>query len=235
VQNSRTCGRTETTRVWTLVSYVRLALAQSTRYFNPCTPSSRVGSRVAPVLPSTTIQGGHVMGLPQLVGLHSAFCHKPVASIAEGTFCASCGNPVHLTCRQLGGTLRAGGRCEACGGDVESPIGMEIRAAREAEVNGSGIQVICPKCGSTHGFRPLQGADSSRADGIIFFGLLPWLLWLLTCVAVAGGPAGELECFKCQCVFRPRNRLRELGCLAVLVLLTGGLITLAVLSGGARP
>jgi hypothetical protein len=42
--------------------------------------------------------------------------------------------------------------------------------------------------------------------------------------------SGKVQCCKCEYVFRPRSRFREIGCLIMLLVLMGGLIGLMIFS-----
>src|SRR5262245_49854281 len=93
------------------------------------------------------------MDFPQLVGLKCSSCNKTISSVAEGTFCSACNNPVHLKCMPPPRTPIAQDRCEVCGSDPESPIAQEIKAEVEEHIASGYTNIVCPNCGSTHGFR----------------------------------------------------------------------------------
>ena len=161
------------------------------------------------------------MGYPQLVGLKCSRCNKTIDSIAEGRFCSSCCNPIHLTCMPLRGTVWPEGGCTECGSDPQSPLAMEIKAEIQERI-GTGPRVICPNCGSTHGFSPFR-PDSGPNPFFLLLGAVPYfLMWIIA----AGANVGELQCFKCQYAFRPRNRVREIGCIIILVLALAAIVAL---------
>ena len=125
------------------------------------------------------------MNYPQIVGLKCWYCNKTISSITEGRFCSSCCNPIHLTCTLPGRTAVPEGRCAECGADPQSPLALEVKA--EIQKRATDPQIICPSCGSTHGFGPFR-TDSSPDPNVRIFGALPYLLmWIM----VAGANSGE--------------------------------------------
>lgn len=163
------------------------------------------------------------MNYPQIVGLKCWYCNKTISSITEGRFCSSCCNPIHLTCTLPGRTAVPEGRCAECGADPQSPLALEVKA--EIQKRATDPQIICPSCGSTHGFGPFR-TDSSPDPNVRIFGALPYLLmWIM----VAGANSGELQCFKCQYIFRPRSRGRSIGCMVVLLLGLAAIVALIIL------
>jgi rubredoxin len=164
------------------------------------------------------------MHYPQIVGLKCWCCNTTISSITEGRFCSSCFNPIHLTCTRPESIAVPQGRCPSCGADPHSPQALEVRAEIQERI-ATDIQVICPNCGSTDGFAPFR-PDASPNPIVLLFGALPYLImWLFG----AGASLGELQCFKCQYVFRPRSRVREIGCIVVLVLGLAAIMALIVL------
>jgi hypothetical protein len=127
-------------------------------------------------------------------------------------------------------TVVANGRCVDCGADPQSPLALTI----EAEVQKrtlTGPRVICPNCGSTQGFGPVP-QDFTQDQTYKPFGLLYLLVWIVGATA----NMGELECSRCQHVFRTRSRIREIGCIALLGLIAAVVMALLWLSGSpARP
>jgi hypothetical protein len=163
------------------------------------------------------------MDYPQIVGLKCCRCNKTISSITEGRFCSSCFSPIHLTCTPPEPTAGADGRCTECGADPQSALAQEIRAEIQDRA-AAGPKVVCPNCGSTQGFGPLR-TDTSPNPIVLLFGALPYLfLWLLG----AGANLGELQCFKCQYVFRPRSRVREIGCGVLLLFALAGIVVVIV-------
>jgi hypothetical protein len=164
------------------------------------------------------------MHYPQIVGLKCWSCNKTISSITEGRFCPSCCNPMHLTCRRPESTAAPEGRCTECGADPQSPLAQEVRAEIQ-ERAATGPQVTCPNCGSTHGFSPFR-TEASPNSVAVLLGALPYLLmWLIG----AGVTMGQLQCFKCQYVFRPRSRVREFGCIVLLIVGLGVTVVLLIL------
>jgi hypothetical protein len=163
------------------------------------------------------------MDYPQIVGLKCWRCDKAISSITEGQFCPSCCNPMHLKCRLPEGSAVAEERCSECGADPQSPLARKVRAEVE-ERAAAGPRVICPNCGSTHGFRPFR-TDASPNPAVLLLGAIPYLLmWMVG----ASAQMGELECFKCQYIFRPRSRVREIGCIIMIVLGLAAVVALSV-------
>lgn len=114
------------------------------------------------------------------------------------------------------------GRCDECGADPLSPVALEVKAEVE-ERSSSSPSVICPNCGSTQGFRPYPPHESdSRPDPpVLLFGCLVYLFllpYVLFRMLGAGANLGELQCFKCQYIFRPQSRVRDIGCIVLLLL-----------------
>ena len=107
------------------------------------------------------------MNYPQIVGLKCWYCNKTISSITEGRFCSSCCNPIHLTCTLPGRTAVPEGRCAECGADPQSPLALEVKA--EIQKRATDPQIICPSCGSTHGFGPFR-TDSSPDPNVRIFG-----------------------------------------------------------------
>jgi hypothetical protein len=68
--------------------------------------------------------------MPQLVGLECAICRAPIASVLQGEFCATCGNPIHKRCATP--NLARSGACEACGADVAAGAAHRGRSREEA-------------------------------------------------------------------------------------------------------
>jgi hypothetical protein len=159
----------------------------------------------------------YIMAAPQLVGLACAVCGKTIPSIAEGIFCPECSNPVHLRCQPANKAAVAAGLCAVCGGDPQSDMAVSVRAAMVQELTENTRRIACPSCGSTRGFRPFQREQMSATSRNLRGGLL---LFLVNDLAVGG----ELQCMKCECVFHPRNRVRDIGCIAVVFLLVVGLV-----------
>lgn len=67
------------------------------------------------------------MSLPQLVGKICAICNRSIGSILEGVFCESCGNPVHVGCRQVDTMGQRDGKCAQCGSDPGKAASSEVR------------------------------------------------------------------------------------------------------------
>jgi predicted RNA-binding Zn-ribbon protein involved in translation (DUF1610 family) len=151
------------------------------------------------------------MGLPQLVGKTCASCQKTISSIVEGEFCPKCGNPVHLHCQPADENAATSGKCNVCGTDPKNPVAVEVSSARK-ELATSGPRIVCPNCGSTAGFGPFR-----QEARIIPFGFLATMFVLLS----AASNVGELQCFRCQYVFKPTSFIRQLGCLAILLMVAG--------------
>jgi hypothetical protein len=68
--------------------------------------------------------------MPQLVGLECALCHAPIASVLDGEFCATCGNPVHKRCATP--RVAKSGACEVCGADATAGAAHRQRSQEEA-------------------------------------------------------------------------------------------------------
>jgi hypothetical protein len=173
------------------------------------------------------------MGLPQLVGLPCVCCHKVVASVSEGLFCPDCGNPVHRDCLPQDAAAGEAGRCATCGGDLQNPVAVEVRTEREPEATQRSRILVCPNCGSRSGFRPFRGDESLRREraiavGLPFFCLLGPIVLLFFWV-FGSATAGQVQCVQCDYVFRPWSRLREIGCIVLLILGSCGLLALAIL------
>jgi hypothetical protein len=168
------------------------------------------------------------MSLPQLVGLRCVCCHKAIGSVVEGLFCPGCGNPAHRDCLAPDRAPREGDGCARCGGDLQSPEAVEVRAELQRGAVYADRALVCPNCGSRSGFRPFRGDERLRRErdtGLLL--LFKWLLlfgWLYD-----AGTTGELQCFKCDYVFRPRSRAREVGCIVLVVLAFIGLLALSIL------
>ena len=159
---------------------------------------------------------------PQLVGLKCSRCNKTIESITEGQFCSFCFNPIHVSCAQPEGTVPPEGRCTKCGADPNSPLALEIKSEVRQSMR-SVPRVICPNCGSTEGFSPFRTDSGLNNPFFLVLGALPYLLmWFIG----ASKNIGELQCFKCQYVFRPRSRVREIGCIIIFVLALAGLVIL---------
>jgi hypothetical protein len=179
------------------------------------------------------------MDLPQLVGLQCAFCQKSVGSVADGGFCPVCGNPVHIWCRQPGETI-ADGKCTACGGDPANSVAVEVRTTRERLEKFEGYGTVkfgeraplaCPECGSMDGFRTYRPEDS-RSNAVpfvasLFFGLLG----ILAAAGLTAATAGQVQCVRCDFVFWPPNRLRDIGCIVATLVVGATGITLLLLWG----
>src|SRR6185369_12320978 len=109
------------------------------------------------------------------------------------------------------------------GADPQSPQALEVKAQIQ-ERAATGPRVVCPNCGSTHGFRPAQ-TEGSPNPIVLLFGALPYLLlWIIG----AGVNVGQLQCFRCQYVFRPRSRMREFGCVVLLVITLAAAVALII-------
>ena len=79
------------------------------------------------------------MSLPQLIGLKCVTCQKSIGSVIEGTFCTTCGNPVHQKC--VGAAQQAPAeRCPQCGGDPNSGLAREVRRERGAAAQDLALQ-----------------------------------------------------------------------------------------------
>jgi hypothetical protein len=116
-----------------------------------------------------------------------------------------------LTCTPKEITAAREGQCAECGADPQSPLALQIRADIEQTA-------ACPNCGSTHGFGPFR----SKPDPLVLlFGAILYLL-------MAGANVGELQCFKCQYVFRPRSRVREIGCVVVLFVVLAAIAAVVI-------
>jgi predicted RNA-binding Zn-ribbon protein involved in translation (DUF1610 family) len=163
----------------------------------------------------------------QLVGLKCALCHKTVASVVDGAFCPSCGNPVHVKCRRPARDAAPAGQCADCGGEEQNPIAVQVRILRDQPPGTGDTRLACPNCHSDRGFRPYgELSDPGLAlFRLILFGVL--LYWLIESVNT-----GQLQCLDCDYIFRPRNRAREYGCMAVLAVLLVALLVWAVLPRG---
>jgi rubredoxin len=170
------------------------------------------------------------MTYPPIVGLRCASCNKFISSKTEGRFCSSCSNPVHLSCSPPWSTDLFKGQCPECGSDCQSPLAMELQAeiqysaAIAAELKAA--KVICPNCGSKEGF------ETNRMDlepnRLVFGGTFYSLIAILS----AAEDAELLKCIKCRHIFRPlrpRNRVREIGCIILLVLGLGAIVALMVI------
>ena len=157
------------------------------------------------------------MGLPQLDGRTCVRCRCKVSSIAEGEYCTACGNPVHFSCLDKTDEPVELGHCERCGGDPGSVISDKVLDARKLEAS-TPARLLCPNCGSTRGFGPPDSNTNRYSPGARVTGVIHMLKPLLVFLATGG----DLQCFKCLYVFRPRSRVREIGC---LVLAVGGLLT----------
>ncbi len=157
------------------------------------------------------------MGLPQLVGRTCVRCRCKISSIAEGEYCSACANPVHFSCLDKSDEPIELGHCQRCGGDPRSVIADKVLDARKLEA-GTPALLLCPNCGSTRGFGPYDSKGNRYPLGIRGTGLqgIAHLLW--THLA----RQSEVQCFKCLYVFRPRSKVREIGC---VVLAVGGLLT----------
>jgi DNA-directed RNA polymerase subunit RPC12/RpoP len=178
------------------------------------------------------------MGVPQLVGLQCAVCQRKVESITAGVFCPVCGNPVHATCLQVEATDIADGRCNACGGNAESPLAVEVRASRHEHAfgkPGGSAGLVCPACGSTRGFRPFRQYDDGRtANHTIIIGWFG-ILFILAGAASELGTAGQYQCVECDRVFRPPSRLRQVGCIVLILLAVAAFLSMVYLALGRGP
>jgi hypothetical protein len=166
----------------------------------------------------------------QLVGMKCARCHKTVASVVDGVFCATCGNPVHLKCRRPCDDPAPEGECAECGGDVRNPVAVEVQTLRDQRPGTGDTRLACPNCHSDRGFRPYEG-QSDNAPNVIYFLFLGPLLYILI-FGVGPLGLGRLQCLDCDYIFRPRNRAREYGCLIVLALLLTGALAWLLFSPG---
>jgi len=68
--------------------------------------------------------------MPQLVGLECAICNERVASMLDGEFCATCGNPVHKRCATP--RVAKSGACAVCGADAIAGAAHRQRSQQEA-------------------------------------------------------------------------------------------------------
>jgi len=68
--------------------------------------------------------------MPQLVGLECALCNAPIASVLDGEFCATCGNPVHKRCATP--NVAKSGACAVCGADATAGAAHRQRSREEA-------------------------------------------------------------------------------------------------------
>lgn len=68
--------------------------------------------------------------MPQLVGLECALCNEPIASVLDGEFCATCGNPVHKRCATP--RVAKSGACAVCGADAAAGAAHRQRSQEEA-------------------------------------------------------------------------------------------------------
>src|SRR4051812_30044288 len=93
-------------------------------------------------------------GLPQLAGLRCSWLDKSISSVAEGAFCASCFNPVHNNCRPSPGNPVPEGFCVDCGANPNSETAQRVQAEVEEHSAKGHPALICPRCGSSHGFSP---------------------------------------------------------------------------------
>jgi hypothetical protein len=94
--------------------------------------------------------------LLQIAGLPCAACGKSIASLAEGSFCGTCCNPLHNNCKPAPGTPVADDRCDECGVDPQDPRAVQLRAEMQEELGKGPANLLCPGCGSTRGFKPYR-------------------------------------------------------------------------------
>jgi transcription elongation factor Elf1 len=168
------------------------------------------------------------MLLPQLVGLKCSACNKTIASDGTvtsegaGEFCLYCYNPIHVACKPAAGSPIPDDRCPACGSDPQSAIALEVKAEVDEEMAKGNVQVVCPNCGSRQGFRPYEGSNPQTGP-LVVLGLIPFLLIKAT------GNVGKLQCSKCDFIFRPPSRLREIGCIVLVICIVILFAVIAVL------
>ena len=70
--------------------------------------------------------------MPQLVGSECASCQQRIHSAIDAELCGECGCPVHLECKERRPQPAPAGTCPACGGSLSHPLGLQLRADREA-------------------------------------------------------------------------------------------------------
>ena len=113
------------------------------------------------------------MALPQLVGLACVACGKSIASIVDSTFCAACGNPVHVRCAEQPRNVDEA-HCASCGGDPKAALAVEVQRTRALRIE-RGVQPtpspamgpypisrVCPQCGG-------ESYEKRRPEGWIAF------------------------------------------------------------------
>ncbi|CAN5232886.1 hypothetical protein BH10PLA2_BH10PLA2_34990 [soil metagenome] len=161
------------------------------------------------------------MGLPQLDGRTCVRCRHKIGSIAEGTYCSACANPVHFGCLDKPDEPIELEHCSRCGGDPNSVIATKVNDAQKTESLTS-HRLTCPNCGSTSGFGPYDSNTNSYV-GAARESELVGVFYLIAKLLFTGS---ETQCFRCLFVFRPRHKIRELGCL--LLVLGGSLILVTI-------
>jgi uncharacterized C2H2 Zn-finger protein len=149
--------------------------------------------------------------LPQLVGKRCSRCDKVISSITDGAFCSCCYNPVHNKCRPSVRPVVPSGYCSSCGADPESKVAREIRAEVKQELADGYPKLQCPRCGSSHGFKPYGSQTESSEPNISSirdFVLLALLESILGLGRLANKLAnnGLYECLRCSHVFRSARR-----------------------------
>jgi hypothetical protein len=169
------------------------------------------------------------MSLPQIVGLRCVSCDSTISSIAEGVFCQACGNPIHVTCLQQRSASTSVDRCQVCGGDPTSPIAAEVKAEAEEQFINAHTRLTCPSCGYTKRFRSFETTEQSGGPGV----MIPMtfaVFYVVFAVILGVAQGGQIQCCRCDYVFRPPSRIRGLGCFVLLALFICGIIAITFFS-----